>query len=289
MWDAIRRLVQTNELELIMYALLLLLFLLESQVYSAMRLRAESLREFASNVVAILLHNLGKYVFLPPLVVFYLWLFKFRVFDFGWNTIDFLVALILVDLTYYVHHRSMHRIGLLWAIHAVHHQPRFVNLSMATRLSFFNKALTYWFYLPLALVGVPLPLLAFVGLVNGFYQAMTHSRTWRLPTVLRLIFVDSRDHHLHHSRSQDVYDRNYGGMFSVWDRLFRTRAARSVSEKFDQDFLEGRVEYGLPGESGQPGVVNNPFWANLYPVVMLGRNLRLRGLAALWRPPVDGA
>lgn len=285
MWESIRRLVQTNELQFYIYGLLLVLFFAESLAYPVLRLKRESLRELISNVVIILFHNLGKLVFLPPLVALYIGLLKFRLFEFGWSTFDFVVALVLVDFTYYVHHRSMHRIGVLWTVHAVHHQPRFVNLSMATRLSFFNKALTYWFYLPLALVGVPLSLLAFAGLVNGFYQALTHSRTLQLPSALRFFLIDSRDHHLHHSRAPEVYDQNFGGMFAFWDRLFGSRAEQTEIEKFDLAFADGTAEYGLPGEDGQPGVVNNPVWANLYPVLRLGRSIRDRGVSAIWTPP----
>lgn len=289
MWESVRQFTQSNQIEFYMYAVLLILFLVEALVYPVLHLKRDSINECISNVLAALLHNLGKYVFLPPLVAIYLGLLQFRLFHFGWNTLDFVLALILVDLTYYVHHRCMHRIGLLWTVHAVHHQPRFVNLSMATRLSFFNKALTYWFYLPLALLGVPLSLLAFAGLANGFYQALTHSRTLRLPRTLRLLFIDSRDHHLHHSRNPEVYDRNYGGMFSFWDRIFGTRAAEAVSRKFDTDFESGLAEYGLPGEIGQPGVVNNPILANLHPVFQLIRTIRINGIGALWQPPKVGS
>ena len=289
MWESVRRLVQPNELEVIMYVVLFGLFFAESFVYSAARLERNSLREFGSNVAIVVLHNLGKFLFLPPLIIVYLWLFKWRVFEFNWNAVDFLIALFLVDLTYYVHHRSMHRIGLLWVVHAVHHQPRFVNLSMSTRLSFFNKALTYWFYLPLALVGIPLSLLAIAGLVNGFYQAITHSRTWRLPRLARYVFIDSRDHHLHHGKSVEAHDQNYGGMFSLWDRVFGTRAEASLTKRYDQAFSDGTIDYGLPGESGDPSVVNNPIWANLYPVRKLSRTVRARGWASLWRPPSEKA
>ena len=42
-------------------------------------------------------------------------------------------ALLLYDLAYYWHHRLGHRVALLWAAHAVHHQSEDYNLSTALR------------------------------------------------------------------------------------------------------------------------------------------------------------
>lgn len=285
MWDTIRTMTQKGELELTMYAVLFVLFLFETISFEKMRLHRESLRELVSNVIVTLFHNLGKYVFLPPLIFLYQSLYQSRLFEIQWGLPGFLIALILVDFTYYVHHRSMHRLGLLWVVHAVHHQPRFVNLSMSTRLSFFNKSLTYWFYLPLALLGIPLSLLAFSGLVNGFYQAITHSRSWCLPQGLRRIFIDSRDHHLHHSRSPELYGLNFGGMLAIWDRIFATRANFAMTQKFDHQFADGTAHYGLPGKDGDARVVNNPLLANFYPVVVFARLVWTHGIAAIWRQP----
>ena len=61
------------------------------------------------------------------------------------------VALIGVDFLYYWFHRLSHRVGILWAMHAVHHQSRFYNLTVALRQSALGGFLAWVFYLPLAL------------------------------------------------------------------------------------------------------------------------------------------
>lgn len=289
MLEKVRQASANYDLELVLYGILLIAFLLESVVDSRARLSRDSLREAGSNLIVALLHNLGKYIFIPPLVGIYRELFKFRILDVPWTWWGVIASLIAVDFIYYAHHRSMHRFGILWTVHAVHHQPRFVNLSMSTRLSFFNKALTYWFYLPLAVFGVPISILGLVGLVNGLYQALTHSRFFRLPLALRFVFIDSRDHHLHHSRDEKVYNLNYGGMLSVWDRIFGTRPKEELSREFDVSFASATILYGLPGEAGEARVVENPLVANLAPFRDLWRGLKSIGIQALIAPPRNWA
>lgn len=285
MWEAVYRSLTKFDLELLMYGVLFLFFLAETALDRRVRPTSASLRESLSSLAMTVLHNFGKYVFIPPLVKIYSFLFAFRPLELPWSWWGVGLALIAVDFTYYVHHRSMHRLGLFWTVHAVHHQPKFVNLSMSTRLSFFNKALTYWFYLPLALVGVPLPMLALVGLINGFYQAVTHSRHFRLPAVLRSVLIDSRDHHLHHSKDEQVFNLNFGGMLSVWDRLFKTYAPDEVKGTFDQRFAAATIEYGLPGEIGESRVIENPILSNLIPFRYLWRDVKAIGLLGLVVPP----
>jgi len=283
------RLLTKLDLELLMYAVLLGLFLLETVLDQRVRPSSASIRESMSSLAMTALHNFGKYIFVPPLVKVYSSIYTVRVFDVPWTWWGVGLALVAVDFAYYVHHRSMHRFGLLWTVHAVHHQPKFVNLSMATRLSFFNKALTYWFYLPLALVGVPISMLALTGLINGFYQAITHSRHFRLPHFLRTVFIDSRDHHLHHSKDEAVFNRNFGGMLSIWDRVFKTISTPEHRVLYDRQFTAAEIEYGLPGEIGNSRVIENPLLSNLLPFRDLWLDVKKLGPIGLISRPVSAA
>jgi alkylglycerol monooxygenase len=44
-----------------------------------------------------------------------------------------LAGLVLYDLCFYAYHRAEHRVAVLWAAHAVHHQSEDYNLSTALR------------------------------------------------------------------------------------------------------------------------------------------------------------
>merc|ERR1719180_663036 len=73
------------------------------------------------------------------------------------SSFTWLLTAILLDLGYYCFHRASHEVGLLWAVHQVHHSSQEFNLTTAFRQPVFQGLfhLTHWFYLPAALVIPP--------------------------------------------------------------------------------------------------------------------------------------
>jgi alkylglycerol monooxygenase len=238
--------------------------------------RHYSKTETLSNFGSILLHQLGKLVFQTPLIALYVYLFRnFALLKFEWTIVDFFLALLLNDFVYYWHHRFMHQTSLLWTVHVVHHQPEHFNLSMGTRLSFFNKALTYWFYLPLAVVGVPPLLMLSAGWTNGLYQAYSHLGSRIGNSWVEVLFVTPRTHSFHHAKDLKWRDAHYGGMLTVWDRLFGTWKTP-----------EGEIAaFGVAGSLGRADVVRNPFKACLVPWRWLSHGLKRHGSRALYASP----
>ena len=88
----------------------------------------------------------------------------------GW-----LLALLLYDFCYYWYHRLGHRVAVLWAAHAVHHQSQDYNLSTALRQTSTGAIFGWLFYLPMALAGVPPLVFAVVGLIDLLYQFWVHT------------------------------------------------------------------------------------------------------------------
>ncbi len=75
-------------------------------------------------------------------------------------------ALVLYDFCYYWLHRCGHEVGILWAAHVVHHQSERYNLSTALRQTGSGALLGWIFYLPLALLGVPVEVFAVVAVID---------------------------------------------------------------------------------------------------------------------------
>jgi len=70
------------------------------------------------------------------------------------NTIwTFMLLFFLYDFCYYWAHRMSHEINLFWGGHVVHHSSEEYNLSVALRQSSTQTLWTFFFYLPLALIG----------------------------------------------------------------------------------------------------------------------------------------
>jgi sterol desaturase/sphingolipid hydroxylase (fatty acid hydroxylase superfamily) len=67
-------------------------------------------------------------------------------------------------------------VNVLWAGHVVHHQSEEFNLSVALRQTTFGKLMTWAFYMPLALMGVPWRMFVACYGINLVYQFLLHTR-----------------------------------------------------------------------------------------------------------------
>lgn len=160
------------------------------------------------------------------------------------------IAFVAYDFCYYWLHRFGHERNILWAAHSVHHQSEEYNLSTALRQTSTGFLLSWVFYLPLAVLGVPLLVFISVGALNLLYQFWVHTR--HIPRLgwYEWIFVTPSNHRVHHAQNPLYLDRNYGGVFILWDRLFGTFQPEDDAEP---------VIFGVT----TPLASWNPLWANL--------------------------
>lgn len=161
-----------------------------------------------------------------------------------------LLALVVYDFCYYWAHRFGHEINLLWAAHQVHHSSEYFNLTTALRQTA-TGAFTAWpFYVLMAVMGIPPYVFAIVALIDLLYQYWVHTELVPKLGVLERILVTPSNHRVHHGQNDYCIDRNYGGIFIVWDRLFGTFAEERDDEK---------IVFGIRS----PLASYNPLWGNL--------------------------
>ena len=158
-------------------------------------------------------------------------------------------AFVLYDFCYYWLHRMGHERNILWAAHSVHHQSEDYNLSTALRQTSTGFVLGWVFYLPMAVLGVPLPVFVTVATVNLLYQFWVHTRHVPKLGWFEWCFVTPSNHRAHHAQNALYMDRNYGGVFIIWDRLFGT---------FQEEDDAEPVIFGVT----TPLHSWNPLWAN---------------------------
>ncbi|HLD65350.1 MAG TPA: sterol desaturase family protein [Pseudomonas sp.] len=161
-----------------------------------------------------------------------------------------LFAFVFYDLCYYWLHRLGHERNLLWAAHSVHHQSEDYNLSTALRQSSTGFLFGWIFYLPMALAGIPPLVFLTVAALNLLYQFWVHTRHVPKLGWLEWAFVTPSNHRAHHGQNAVYMDRNYGGVFILWDRLFGT---------FQEELDAHPVIFGVT----TPLASWNPLWANL--------------------------
>lgn len=139
-----------------------------------------------------------------------------------WFYVAMVISFFAVDLCYYISHRAQHRINLLWGTHIVHHQSENFNFSVSFRQSAIGSIFTFIFELPLALLGLSPWWFALFNGINLLYQFLIHTETVGKLGFLE-IFMNTPSHHrVHHGRNLKYIDKNYAGMFIIWDKWLGT-------------------------------------------------------------------
>jgi len=153
----------------------------------------------------------------------FLLLYKYRIFtiSFAWWT--WILLLFAEDLTYYWFHRISHESRLFWASHVVHHSSKKYNLSTALRQTWSGGFYTFIFWLPLILIGFH-PIMVLVQMsISLIYQYWIHTELIKkMPKWFEAVFNTPSHHRVHHATNPQYLDRNYAGIFIIWDRIFGT-------------------------------------------------------------------
>ena len=137
----------------------------------------------------------------------------------GW--LQFLEALLVAELSFYIIHRLAHTMPWLWRFHVIHHSSSELDWLASFRFHPVEMIVSKVF------VGVPLVLLGFTKEIFGVYifvsafQALfVHANVrFRFP-VLRWIIGTPEFHHWHHSQDPDAQNKNFGQ--PLIDHLFGT-------------------------------------------------------------------
>ena len=161
-----------------------------------------------------------------------------------------LIAFVLYDFCYYWNHRFGHEMNILWAAHVVHHSSEEYNLTTALRQS--SSSFFSWvFYLPMAILGFDPITLITVGSLNLIYQFWVHTQHISKLGWYEWVFVTPSNHRVHHAQNQVYIDRNYGGVFILWDRIFGS---------FQEELETEKPIYGIRKALKSW----NPLWANVH-------------------------
>ena len=152
--------------------------------------------------------------------------------------LTWIVAFVLYDFCYYWLHRMGHERQILWAAHVAHHQSEEYNLSTALRQTSSGFLLGWVFYVPMFALGIPAEVVVTVGAVNLLYQFWVHTRYIPELGWFEWFFVSPSNHRVHHAQNDQYMDRNYGGVFIIWDRFFGT---------YQRELAEAPCIYGIRG------------------------------------------
>jgi sterol desaturase/sphingolipid hydroxylase (fatty acid hydroxylase superfamily) len=131
-------------------------------------------------------------------------------------------VLTLSDFTAYWLHRAFHR-GWLWRVHAVHHSSRELDWLSAVRLHPLNEIIGRMAQvLPFYFLGFSPLVLAGVAPFLSLYAILLHANvSWNFGP-LRYVIASPRFHRWHHTSEEEGLDKNFAGLFPIWDLAFGT-------------------------------------------------------------------
>ncbi len=138
--------------------------------------------------------------------------------------LQWLLTLLLLDLTIYWQHRLMHRYEALWRLHRVHHSDLALDVTSALRFHPLEIILSMSVKMAAVVaLGAPLNAVLAFAIVLNATAMFNHSNLalpLRIDRLLRWLLVTPDMHRIHHRPAADEHDRNFGFNLSCWDWIF---------------------------------------------------------------------
>ncbi|MGB1206536.1 MAG: sterol desaturase family protein [Chitinophagales bacterium] len=172
----------------------------------------------------------------------------------------YLITFIGIDFAGYWSHRFQHVINVFWNRHIIHHSSEEFNLACALRQSVSEIFGIFTFlYIPLAILGVSIEVIAVVAPLHLFSQFWYHTRLINKMSILEYIIVTPSHHRVHHAINDEYLDKNFGQIFIIWDRLFGT---------FQVELAETPAVFGVK----KPVQTWNPFLINFMHISQIAKD-----------------
>jgi sterol desaturase/sphingolipid hydroxylase (fatty acid hydroxylase superfamily) len=156
-----------------------------------------------------------------------------RVPELGWRAghawlgglpfaLQLLLGLALADGLSYWMHRAFHA-RPLWGLHAVHHSSPRLDWLSSVRLHPLNQAaMSVVQAVPLLMLGFEPRVFATVAPLLTFYAIFVHANVAFDLGPLARVIASPRFHRWHHTSAEEGRDKNFAGLFPLWDLLFGT-------------------------------------------------------------------
>ena len=141
--------------------------------------------------------------------------------------IEVIFGILLLDLIgAYLAHYVEHNVKPFWMIHLVHHSDHKVDTTTANRHHPLESLIRFSFTLLGVFVsGAPIGVVMLYQSLSIISTQFTHANirlSKKLDKFISYIFVSPDMHKIHHHYRLPYTDKNFGNIFSIWDRIFGT-------------------------------------------------------------------
>jgi len=176
---------------------------------------------------------------------------KYTIFKTGFSWYWLIYGYIVWEFSHFIYHYFAHKVRLFWCLHATHHAPESMNLSVSFAHFFLEAPYADVIRTSICiLAGVNPPLLFLIMFMDGTWGTFIHvgeniMKDARLGVFERWILTPSH-HRVHHARNPLYMDTNFCNLLNIWDRIFGTL-------QHEQETVP--VEYGITRK-----INPNSFW-----------------------------
>ncbi|MBB4808309.1 sterol desaturase/sphingolipid hydroxylase (fatty acid hydroxylase superfamily) [Chryseobacterium defluvii] len=135
-----------------------------------------------------------------------------------------IIFILILDFSLYWIHRFLHMFHFLWEIHKFHHSAEEMTIFTTARLHPLEIAInSIVFSIPIYLIGVPAESYIFFIIFTSWLGHIQHSNlSWNFGFIGKWLFISPNSHRIHHSTSKEHFNKNFGTVTPIWDRLFGT-------------------------------------------------------------------
>ncbi len=222
----------------------------------------ETLINFWLNIANTLLGIVCKVFVLGILT----WFIQFHFIEISNIYLYWVLLFFGLDCCFYFEHRSEHYCRFLWAVHVTHHSSQEYNLTTGFRSSVFRPLVSFWFFIPLVLLGFKPFDILLMDAICQIYGIVVHTRfVKKMPHWFELFFVSPSHHRVHHASNVIYLDKNMGMVLIIWDRLFGT---------FQHELDTEKVVYGLTTNPSNP---HHPIGIIFHEWIKLGKDITKKG------------
>ncbi len=258
---------------LVILIAILIEFVIDQKEQKHLYKRKEALRNILIGIGLFFITIFSKAIMYACFDVMY----SIRLFTIQAHWLVFVVLFFLSDFSFYWFHRTSHNVSWLWASHSVHHSAEEYNILVSFRQSWTGQISgqpVFWMWLPFLGFDPSLVYIAYaIGLI---YQSWLHTELiGKLHPIFEFIFNTPSHHRVHHGSNMKYLDKNHGGIFIFWDRIFGT---------FQKE--EEKPVYGLTDKKEFNSVTSLMFygWKDLFTKAYHAENIFTK-LKYLIKPP----
>ena len=164
-----------------------------------------------------------------------IYLFDFPLF------VEVIICLLILDLVgAYLVHLVEHKVPWMWKFHVVHHSDENVDVTTGLRHHPGETVFRILFtILGIYVSGASIGIVMLYQSISVLFAHLTHANVGlpkTLERVISYVFVTPNMHKVHHHFQLPLTDKNYGNIFSIWDRIFGTYLSANDS---------GSIVYGI--------------------------------------------